>query len=706
MKNTERMVDDFARRMESGLRIGVVGIVALRLAALLLPVDRMWGIDVLRDLSLWEALLYSLLPLLAVLLPQSASSRIDVLLRERGGAIARLLFLALLLAGALLPMETFFHGDGGLLVPQIHRFAAGESVDYTLLLNAKSSPLAGALIIGAMHALPGILPLLGLGQPTTALYPFPIVSALSLLVLALWTRRTLPAREQAVMAMLSTGSAGVLFFFGYVEYYAPVFVAVLIVLASATRTLRGEAPLWPVFVAYAFAVAAHYLALALLPAILYVTATRMRQGRIREFVVRHPLRMAAGVLGMFCVLYAAAGFASSDSRIVMPLFDVQSEAGTLRYTLLSWAHLADMVNVLLLLAPLALLPLFVRDNDGARSGERMFLLLSVLFLFSFVFFANTSLGLARDWDIAAPLGAALLLTAVAMTVRASRAVPMLLLASLALTLPWVAVNVRSEASAARFERLLALDSDKMYGDYALSGYEALRKYHRNRGNADKDIAITQRMVELLDYPLHYRELIGAVQPLARTNGARYAELQAWMLDRLARRAEDLRARGSMRDYSIGMEQIDSLAQAIGMLGMAGGVGADEAQLARIAAVTRGGRSWPGIDAMRAYAERRYAEAALLFESALREGHASPGAWLLFGNALALSGAPSAALDMLERGVAAFPDDGMLRFTLGKYYLRAGFRLERARELLQWCVDNGTPAEQLDEARAMLARLPR
>lgn len=706
MKNTERKVDDFARRMESGLRIGVVVIVALRLAALFLPVDRMWGIDLLRDLSLWEALLYSLLPLLAVFPPQSALNRIEVLLRERGGAVALLLFLALFLAGALLPMETFFHGDGGLLVPQIHRFAAGESVDYTLLLNAKSSPLAGALIIGAMHALPGILPLLGLGQPTTALYPFPIVSALSLLVLALWTRRTLPAREQAVMAMLSTGSAGVLFFLGYVEYYTPVFVAVLIVLASATRTLRDEAPLWPVFVAYAFAVAAHYLALALLPAILYVTATRMRQGRIREFVLRHPLRMAAGVLGMFCVLYVAAGFASSDSRIVMPLFDVQSEAGTLRYTLLSWVHLADMVNVLLLLAPLALLPLFVRGSDGARSGERMFLLLSVLFLFTFVFFANTSLGLARDWDIAAPLGAALLLTAVAMTASVSRAVPMLLLASLALTLPWVAVNVRSEASAARFERLLTLDSDKMYGDYALSGYEALRKYHRNRGNADKDIAITQRMVELLDYPLHYRELIGAAQPLARANGARYADLQAWMLDRLALRAEDLRARGSMRDYSIGMEQIDSLAQAIGMLGMAGGVGADEARLARIAGVTRGGRSWPGIDAMRAYAERRYAEAALLFESALREGHASPGAWLLFGNALALSGAPSAALDMLERGVAAFPDDGMLHFTLGKYYLRAGFRLERARELLQWCVDNGAPAEQLDEARAMLSRLPR
>ena len=263
-----------------------------------------------------------------------------------------------------------------------------------------------------------------------------------------------------------------------------------------------------------------------------------------------------------------------------------------------------------------------------------------------------------------------------------------------------------EASAARFERVLTLDSDKMYGDYALSGYEALRKYHRNRGNTDKDIAITQRMVELLDYPLHYRELIGAMQPLAQKDGERDATLQSWMLDRLARRAEDLRARGIMRDYSIGMEQIDSLAQAIGMLGMAGGVGADEARLARIAAVTRGGRSWPGMDAMRAYADKRYEDAVPLFETALREGHASPGAWLLFGNTLALLGAPAEALEALERGVAAFPEDGMLHFTLGKYYLRANFRPERARELLQWCVDNGNPAEHLDEARAMLARLPR
>ncbi len=748
----------------------------LRIAALFLPVDRLWGFDVLRDFPLWEQAAYSVLPMTVLLLLTRKGARfVDDLTERKGHVIAALGLLLLLSATLLWPMETFFYGDGGALIPQIHRFSVDGHYDAALLMNLKSSPLTGVLLTAAMHAIPAATSMFGLEYPSTALYPFRAVSAVALIGASLYILIALPRRERPAAMLLLGGTAGSLLMFGYAEFYAPVFAAITVFLLAADRALRGEASTGIAVLAWVLAVTTHYLSLSLLPAVLYLLAVHFAATPAAR-LAGHPFRAAAILIAVFAALYWLTGLAVSDNRVIMPAKEIATGAGTLRYTLFSIWHLADIVNLFFLLAPSAVFLIggsfLRRRSDASNVAGMRFAMLATLFLAVFVLFANTSLGLARDWDLTAPLGVCLLFTAMAMlsactsaahrsisdltsdndrhlaaaSLRPERsaagtphdierslsgakskgqhpesasaaspyshhdiisrrgghsAVLALGLASLLFTVPWIVSGTRSDAAAERFERIMRLDDEHMYGDYAISGYEALRKYYRNQGADDRDIGLTRRMIEILDYPQHYRELLDAAARIHAGDANRYDEIQQWMLERLHRKARELQASGKQRDYSIGLDQIDSLAQGIGIQSLSLRVPFPEAALHRIAAATRGGRLWPGIEGMRAYAGGDYPGAVREFEAALGTGFAAPQVYLFSGNALALTGRHTAALERLEQGVSLFPNDAMLRYTLGKYYMRAGIRRDRAVELLLWCLERGVPEERQQEIGELL-----
>ncbi|MBE0644070.1 MAG: hypothetical protein IH600_08320 [Bacteroidetes bacterium] len=684
---------------------------AVQLAALVLPMDRLWGVDALRSLP--SAMTWTMLLLPFVLYLVLRGMDVDPLRTPLA-----LLLLALALAPPLLwPMHTYFYGDGGLLIPQVHRFSVNGGFEQDLLLNFKSSPLAGMLIIAAMKAAPAVGSSLHFLMPEDALYPFRWVSFACLAAVVAYILITARGRHRLALLLALAGTAGVLLYSGYVEFYAPVFAAVTVYLIAAERAITGKSALWPVLLGFAVAVAAHYMALVLLPSLLLVVGYRSEPLRGRLRVLRH-LDLRKGLLGggvilaAWTVIYFLAGFADSPSRIVMPTVAQKSAAGLQSYTLFSSWHLIDMLNLLMLLAPAALIALlwtWISSWRGRKFGDAVdaFHAMNVLAFSGFAFFANASLGLARDWDLLSPLGIIVLLAALSALRRKydDRAAVALAMISVFLVLPWTQLHRDDNATADRFTRILQLDDAHMFGDYALSGYDALRKYRHRSGDLAGEIRLTERMIEILDYPQHYRELSGMAQLLHATDPQQTVATQQFMLQRLENRAAKLSDSGTDRDYSISLRQIDSLVQSIGYLALGNGMFPEIAPaLQRVAGYTREHRAYPAIEGLALYQQGRYADAAERFTAALKEGYASPNMYLLFGNALALSQQYSASLSRFEEGVRRYPDDGMLRFTLGKYYVRARIQPARAAELLRWCIRHGDPAAGMEEARQLLTEL--
>ncbi len=683
----------------------------IQFAALVVPIDRLWGADALRYLPGMVAWSMALLPFVLYLVLRGMD--IDPLRTP----LALLLLLLVLAPPVLWPVQTYFYGDGGLLIPQVHRFSIDGSFDAELMLNLKSSPLAGGLILLAMKSAPVIGKSIAFLMPEDALYPFRWVSLLCLAAAVTYIFRVSHGRQRLTLLLALGGSAGVLMYSGHVEFYAPVFAAITVYLIAAERALSGKSALWPALLSFALAVAAHYMSLALLPSLLLLVGLRSEPLRRRLRPLRHPdlkTGLLAGllVLAGWTAVYFLAGFADSASRVVMPAVAQKSAAGIQSYTLFSPWHLVDVLNLFLLLAPgalVALLWIWISDLRRKKTGDSVeaFHALNVAAFAGFAFFANASLGLARDWDLLSPLGIVLLLAALSAMRRRydERAAVALAMISVLLMLPWTQLHRDAEATADRFTRIMELDDAHIYGDYALSGYDALRKYRHRAGDLQGEIALTRHMIAILDYPQHYRELCGMTQLLHATDPDVTRKAKQFMIRRLHLRALMLKHQRSDRDYSISMQEIDSLVQAIGYLALGHGTYDGMAfELRSIAGITRDSSGFPAIEGLVLYQKGAYAEAAERFANATEEGFSTPNMYLLFGNALALSQQYSASLSRFEEGVRRYPDDGMLRFTLGKYYVRARIQTQRAVELLRWCVARGNPAPHVDEARELLGEL--
>jgi len=702
-------------RVAAALMIAVAAASALRLLGGYLPFERIWGIDYLSWYGLPWDVCWSLLPLFtAMLLLRTRSIDAQDGSSRAVGSFAWIIFIVSAALALVAPVRTFFYGDGGLLVPQMHRLAAGEELDYNLLFNLKSSPLAGAAVYAIARGLPALFNLLSLPLPGSALYPFQALSVIVSLLLALFFLRRREGHEGITPeALLIAGTPGALFLLGYVEFYLPVYVATGIFLILAERHMRGLAGIRAPAACLLIAIASHYYALAFLPAFVYAFAHR--RGALPAWAksTRRLALVSAGVFAAAAALYFISGFAAGDSRIVMPMLPPETPAGVQWYTLLSRYHLLDLVNTALFLSPIsvfAVAAILAVRRSTARSPEFRFYLTAAAPFFIFLFFANTSLGLARDWDLAAvwalPMGF-LGLTAVrtAAGARSRSAGLAYAAASFVFTLPWITLHLDSEAAAARFERILPIDEGHMYRDYALSGYEALRKYYQNKGDQNKDIELSMKKIEILDYPSNYSLLLAKTASLHSVDAARSSTIRRWMLARLSNRASALKKASAERDYAISRAQIDSLAEAIAFSAFAQHqYRLIENDVNSVAAITGAGQPYPSISALEAWERRDFASAARLLEKSMDGGFREPRLFLLLGNARAILGDFGASLAALEEGVRLYPREPMLLYTLGSYIASSGKDPGAAATLLQAAIANGLSGDREREARSALQRL--
>lgn len=532
--------------------LAILVLAALRALPLLLDVTqlRLWGIDALAWLPLSvDRLIVAALPVLA-LLPW-LQSRTDRWLAAGAFPRMHVLVIALVASAALValglayPVAYAFLGDGSVYVGEMFRTARDAAHAPSFV---KPTAWATGALLAALAALPATL--------DDVRVPFTVVSsAAAVLTTAsvFFFLRDERRGTVVVLAALVAGMGGTLFFFGYIELYALPAALTLASLLAMWRALRQGASVLVPGILLAAAMAFGLAAATLLPAYLALLHWKVRG----EEGGPMPLRIAVAVLAGLVVVAVAAAYlvigSQANQSWLMPLAaDYRTldgvPVGVLQYTLFSSAHFADLANALLLGAGAAALvvPAALAAGRGVLRARDPFLLVTGLAAFGGLvqLIAGFSLfGLARDWDLAVqPLLAHAVFAAALLVrmeeggcLRTGRIAPVLVLVALAGAWQWVDVNHTAEASARRFDAIVARDAALILPRDTYVALEHLRKFRQSGGDAAGSLDVLQRMEDtgwnLADTWRKMLQRTGAISD-ARARDAAYRDLLTRLLARV------------------------------------------------------------------------------------------------------------------------------------------------------------------------------
>ncbi len=343
--------------------------------------------------------------------------------------------------------ETALNGfDPGQFISQVT--VAEKIYPATELLNFSASWIAGWF---------GASPVGGVWILNCAIGALMVVTLLCVIRRLDW-----PDSARMTLLVLALATGALQLFFGYVEHYTPALALGFLYLLFAARVIAGSGRLVVPGIFLFAGLFFHVQLVLLIPSylwlLLWVLATR-----------RNPawsLRLAI-VVGLTTVIgLLIAIYATPLGSFALPI----SGAG---YSVFSGAHLLDVVNVVLLLAPVWLLlvvfflfRLFTNRQTDRRLSA--FTLSLGVPAWLFILFVKPELGLARDWDlyaitvlgIAAP-GIFSLARTVARSNNPARFTAILapaIVLSIALVVSWIGVNASAEKSVTRYRAILVYDT--------------------------------------------------------------------------------------------------------------------------------------------------------------------------------------------------------------------------------------------------------
>ena len=254
-------------------------------------------------------------------------------------------------------------------------------------------------------------------------------------------------------------------FFGYVENYAWLALAIAYYLLTAFAFLNGRGSLLPVVVACCAGICLHLSAVALVPSLAVLIAWGAMEPRRRAAMVADLVAGAVVVVVLAMLLSLAGGGYDVIGTVLLIARLVTSGRGDPSGYLASARHARDFLNEVELIGPLGLW-LFLGGLAGARwagrigAGRVFVIVLGLTWLAGFAIAGDSNLGYARNWDLLAPAG--LVLTAAGafllleLTPRAAARRRVLELAtaiSVFHTAPWIALNASFERSFERFKTL-------------------------------------------------------------------------------------------------------------------------------------------------------------------------------------------------------------------------------------------------------------
>ena len=284
-------------------------------------------------------------------------------------------------------------------------------------------------------------------------------------------------------------------YFGYIESYPPVTIAILVYLWLGLRLLRGaDHPIWAA-IALAVAVASHLSCVFLAPSFLYLLLREESSWPRRVVLALVPTAGAAALLILLGYppsrWQRAFGIAA---RAVEPGHAAALYARP--YGTISLGHAWDVLNAVLLALPIPALLLVTALADAATPGRRepgafrdppaAFLALAALPGFLLAAALVLPVAPAQDWD----LSSILLLPLAVLGVRAGFSIPSLpirgvraaalVMMGAGTLLSFVLVNADEEAGLRRFETLVGPGAritayGRAYGNEILNSYDAERR---------------------------------------------------------------------------------------------------------------------------------------------------------------------------------------------------------------------------------------
>ena len=602
----------------------------------------MWGMDLLTYYPAWVQVLCIALGAL-LLMPsvrvwairgmRAIPDAVDPWRSRRSFALFA--FVAIVAGGvAFIGLRSAVHllGDGYLRLRELTDATFGTA------LQASNAPLA----LWAIKTLYGA----GLTgtSPELTYRVYSVLSGMLYLLTALFAARVLgrDGRERSVLLGFAVTPGFVALFFGYVETYALLMPAIMIYLVTGIQTLRGRWPLWLPAGILGALIPLHLTLVTFVPSLVVLGFLRgreaVRQAERWKPVFRIVAQMGAAPAVLLLVLGAigfdAAGYMAKvkDSHL-LPLYS--QPVFIYHYGIFSPAHLFDVINQYLLVAPGAVLVCFLTKRRAWTGGtEAAFFAAAAVFPFLFTVVANPEIGAFRDWDAFAYPALPLTLWAGVALVRHATSrladVGLMVCGAAALhSLLWVGVNARHTSAEARFAAILS--HAQVSGQARSYGWETLGSYYQTRNRPEAAFDAYRCALEANpENPRHWLFVGNHYFQSGRLAEAEDAYL----------RAGDLRS---------------DLPQAHVNLG----------------AVYQGmGR---GEDAIREF------EKAIALDADFAEAHAN------LGVAYAHIGRHEAAIHHLEMAVAIRPDYAEACFNLGIAYRRSGARDKAAacfREVLR------------------------
>lgn len=465
--------------------------VALHVVPVIAKHSALWGVDQWRYLPVPVIAILSSLGIL-VLIPRfraalinfaSRLSNLSLIVRVSANRIGPPSILVLALGYLFWRFRNATHllGDGyvwaGYIGARMISVEPGNSLLYRGATKALNSTWLGLSL-----------------TPIAVSVAMSIVSGLFFVVFAYRTARLLGCDRShslfVLIAMLSVGT--MLLFFGYVEAYPPFAASVAAFVYCGIACLMKRASIRGISIAMTLTLLLHFSAVALLPAFLLVVLAR--RGSIvswkRLCAVYGPALMVG--LCALHVLQHQRVFSGFFCEKFLPLFR-QPPGDRVAYPVFSLKNLADLLNELLLICPMAILAVtaLVRPTKPMKLETKAVLsFLGTIVLFYFVECAifNRVIGASRDWDLFSPIAIPItLIAAIIIIERYSHAIEtmsVLVVIILAThTAPWIALNARSSPSEARFVNLI---TDGFWSAYARGyGYSTLGIYYNWVGDREQ-----------------------------------------------------------------------------------------------------------------------------------------------------------------------------------------------------------------------------
>lgn len=272
----------------------------------------------------------------------------------------------------------------------------------------------------------------------------------------------IPATNLPLLVLVGQGYAQL--FFGYVENYALLVLAMAYYVWCALSYLNGRGPLLSVILSCLIAMCVHLSAAALLPSLAFVIAIAFRRRHERSFWAD---LLAGGLLvGMVVILLSQLGtgydlpktLLATVGRIATPESDAPGYIASAK-------HALDVLNEQLLVGPLGLVLILagltrLRWSRGQPAVRIFLTTLAGSYVLVSLVAGDSNLGYARNWDLLAPTGFVFIVAGLFLLLEQVRT-PRYRHAALALALavsffhstPWIVLNASVERGLARFASL-------------------------------------------------------------------------------------------------------------------------------------------------------------------------------------------------------------------------------------------------------------